>query len=299
LPKPYSKDKLSIKTLNALAYRLNFPRKLIEKVAGSIGSYYVFWKKKKPNGEYRDLSKVKEPLRSIQQSIHKLLQEIRLPQAAHGGVKSRSNISNAAAHSKQKQLLNLDLKSYFPSISNNRVYGLFLHELDCSPQVASILTKLCTINGCVPQGAKTSTDIANLVFRTSDRRLGGFAKSRDLTYTRFVDDISFSGDNITQSEIDKIKAIIKDSGFMLNDAKESFLQHHENQTVTGLLVRYKKPRVPRKEKRKWRKAKHCYEKHDKHCMPQKDRETADERFAGWSNYVRMVEAWDAPDTAPS
>jgi len=91
-----------------------------------------------------------------------------------------------------------------------------------------------------------STDIANLVCRKIDRRIEGLAPLFNTSYTRFVDDITFSGDYIPNSFIKMVKQIIAQSGYKLNSDKELLCGKHQSQVVTGLTVNRKKPKVPKK-----------------------------------------------------
>lgn len=168
------------------------------------------------------------------------------------------------------------------------MYGLFLHELKCSRDVARLLTKLITINGEVPQGASTSTDIANLVFRKTDYRLNGLAAKFGLKYTRFVDDLTFSGRNISQQFITIVKSIVRESGFRLNDDKEELRAKNQPQVVTGLSVKFKKPRVPRKKKREWRREKYLFEKFELNKPLDKDRLKIKRRIDGRSIYINSI-----------
>lgn len=289
MPKAYSKEHLCITRLTYLSYRLGFPTKLLEEVSENTIKYYKFVFKRKPNGDVREISIISQPLKKIQRTIHRLLTEVYLPENVHGGVKEKSNYTNAEAHCKKDLVLKLDLEKYFPSISHHRVYGLFLHELKCSKDVARLLTKLCTINGQVPQGANTSTDIANLVFRKTDYRLKGLATKFGLEYTRFVDDLTFSGQNISKQFINIVKSIVRDSGFRLNDAKEELRAKHQPQVVTGLFVKFKKPRVPRKKKREWRRAKYIFEKFELDTFCNEHRLKKERQIEGRSNYLNCIE----------
>lgn len=288
MPKPYSKKHLSIRRLRDLSFRLNLPIKLLEKIAQNTEKYYKFRYKRKSNGKFREICIISRPLKDIQKAIHRLLREIYLPLSVHGGVKGKSNITNASVHCKKNFLLNLDLEKYFPSISHHRVYGLFRNELNCSPDVARLLTKLCTVKDKVPQGASMSTDIANLVFRKTDYRLDGLAKKLRLDNSRYIDDISFSGHDISQSYLNIIKSIIKDSGFKLNDEKEEVKGRHERQVITGLSIKYKMPRVPRKKKRQWRKEKHIFEKFELKTSSEEDRAKKMLQIDGRSNYINFI-----------
>ncbi|MFH1933297.1 MAG: reverse transcriptase family protein [Pseudomonadota bacterium] len=271
-----------------MSYRLGLPLKLLEKTSENTEKYYIVWYKKKPNGDLRELCKVKRPLRDIQKAIHRLLREVHLPESVHGGVKGKSHITNASVHCRKRSLLNLDLKKYFPSISHHRVYGLFRNELNCSPDVSRLLTKLCTVRGLVPQGSSTSTDIANLVFRKTDYRLDGFAAKYGFGNSRYVDDISFSGGAISRLRLNLIKSIVIDSGFKLNDEKEAMTGRHERQVVTGLLTKYKWPRVLREKKRQWRKDRHIFEKHEK-TYNKENRAKKMLQIDGRSNYLKTIE----------
>jgi len=288
VPKAYSKEHLCIRSLKHLSYRLGFPAQLLEEVSEQTEKYYKFVIKQKPNGDFREISIISQPLKKIQKAIHRLLTEIYLPENIHGGVKGKSNYTNAEVHCKKDTVLILDLEKYFPSISHYRVYGLFLNELKCSPDVSRLLTKLCTVKGRVPEGASTSTDIANLVLRKTDCRLKGLVAKFDLENTRFVDDLTFSGKMIAQPLINIIKSIIKDSGFRLNDAKEKLRAKHQPQVVTGLIVKFKKPRVPRKNKREWRKEKYLFEKFELNTPLDKVRLKRKRQIEGRSNYLTLL-----------
>lgn len=289
MPKAYSKEYLCIRSLKHLSYRLGFPEPLLEEVAKNTDKYYKFVPKKKPNGDVREISIISQPLKKIQRAIHRLLTEIYLPENVYGGVKGKSNYTNAEVHCKKNFIFTLDLEKFFPSISHHRVYGLFLNELKCSRDVARLLTKLCTVKGQIPQGASTSTDIANLVFRKTDYRLNGFTKRYDLGNTRFVDDLTFSGQNIPQQFINILKSIVKDSGFRLNYTKEKLRAKHQLQVVTGLVVKFKKPRVPRKKKREWRKEKYLFEKFESDKPLDKDSLKRKRQIEGRSNYLNCIE----------
>ncbi|MBW2470354.1 MAG: RNA-directed DNA polymerase [Deltaproteobacteria bacterium] len=185
MPDPYSKNKLDIKTLKHLSKRLGFPVSELQEIASCAESLYKFDKKPKKNGGFREISKPNFRLKRVQSAIHKLLREARISNSAHGGIKGRSNLTNAKVHCNQSLLLNMDLKNFFPSISHYKVFELFHKELGCSESVASLLTKLTTVKGQVPQGGPMSTDLANLVFRKTDLRLEGLAKKFGLNFTRY------------------------------------------------------------------------------------------------------------------
>ena len=249
MPDFYSRQKLNLNSLKHLSLRLAFPTRKLQEVAAQAEILYTFDREHKKNGGFRDISKPHYRLKIIQSAIHRLLFEVRVSDSAHGGIKKRSNLTNAQVHCNQRLLLNLDFKEFFPSISHYRIYSLFHVELGCSPQVASILTRLTTVKGQVPQGGPMSTDLANLVMRNTDERLEGLARKFDLNYTRFVDDITFSGEKISKEFVQIAKEIILQSGFYLNPEKEDLIDNSKLKIVTGLAVHRKRPNFPRNKRR--------------------------------------------------
>ena len=246
MPKPYSKTRLNLKSTKHLSLRLGIPEQELKSVSLKAESLYSFDKAPKKNGGFREISKPHPRLKKIQSSIHRLLLEVRVANSAHGGIKGRSNLTNAQVHCNKCFLLNLDFTTFFPNISHYRVFGLFHKELGCSPEVASLLTRLTTVKGQVPQGGSMSTDIANLVMRSTDKRLEGLSKEFGITYTRYVDDMSFSGNTIPENFIRLSKQIISQSEFTLNSDKEMIADAPKPKIVTGLSVSRKRPNVPRK-----------------------------------------------------
>lgn len=248
----YSSETLAIRSLKHLSLRLGFPLDELNKIAANAEKLYYFEEQEKKNGGIRIISKPKPILKKIQSKIHKLLQEIIPPECAHGGIKGRSNVTNAKVHCDNKWLLQLDFRNFYPNISNYQVYNLFLFELECSPDVARLLTRLCTVRGEVPQGGSMSSDIAILVCRNLGRRLEGLAARYNINYTQYIDDLSFSGPQIPLLLRTKIKEIIAQYGVKLNQEKELIRGRHEPQIVTGLTVNRKRPHQHRETKREWR-----------------------------------------------
>ena len=289
MPEPYSKKSLDIWTLKHLEKRLGIPLDELERIASKTNSLYYFEEISKGNGKIRLLSKPSRPLKRIQKRIHKLLQEIKISDSAHCGIKKRSNLTNAEVHVNKKEILSFDFKDFYPNISHHRIYHLFRHELNCSPEVASLLTKLCTIRDQVPQGGCMSTDLANLVCRKLDARLKGLSKAFGIDYTRFNDDIYFSGDNIPENFIRKAKKIIMENGFNLNQEKESLRGKDQHQIVTKLTVNRKKPIVPREKKREWRAEKHNFEKHESETLSPEMQEKRQRTIQGRQSYIDYIE----------
>lgn len=288
MPEPYSKISLDIRTLEHLALRLHIPLDELQEIAAKAGSLYSFKLEPKKNSGYREISKPSPRLKTIQQAIHRLLQEIKVSDCAQCGVKRRSNLTNAKIHSGKRWLFSLDFKSFYPSISNHRLYHLLHHELNCTPKVASLLTRLCTVRGQLPQGGSMSTDIANLVCRALDNRLKGLATAYGLDYSRFNDDLYFSGDIIPEKFVRKLKDIIAQTGLSMNPEKECLRGQHQAQIVTGLTVNRKRPKVPRETRRKWRAEKHVFSKHGSKTLPEELRRKKQQQIQGRTAYLNYI-----------
>lgn len=178
-------------------------------------------------GEYwsRIINPPKERLKIIQKRINEyLVENIQMPNYAFGGVKGKDNIKNARIHKGQKYVFQTDLKDFFPFITNKMVYAMFVKN-GFSPDVASILTKLTTFKGHLPQGSPTSTTIANLVFAPVGDELQSIAERESLRFTTFVDDVTMSSQqnfkDIVPEIIERIQPEIS-RGFKVSHAKTSY-----------------------------------------------------------------------------
>lgn len=169
-------------------------------------------------------------LKVIQKRIQKnILLKLHMPDYAYGAVKSRDNVSNAKKHQGKKYKFTTDLKDFFPSITNKSVYEMFVGE-KLSHEVASLLTKLTTYKGKIPQGAPTSSTLANLVFRKTGDILDNFSKENGLTFTSFVDDMTFSSPNDFKEIVPDILDIIT-TDFKISHKKTNYSR---NPNITGL-----------------------------------------------------------------
>jgi RNA-directed DNA polymerase len=288
VPEPYSKISLDIRTLDHLGMRLHIPLDELQEVAAKAEFLYSFKLEPKKNGGYREISKPKFRLKRIQRAIHRLLQEIKVSDCAHCGIKGRSNLTNSKIHSAKKWLFSLDFKQFYPSISNHRLYHLFLHELNCTKKVASLLTRLCTVRGQVPQGGSMSTDIANLVCCGLDARLKGLATTFGLDYSRFNDDLFFSGDAIPEKFVRKVKDIIFKTKLSMNPEKEHLRGQNQPQIVTGLTVNRRRPKVPRETRRQWRAEKHFFETYESQALPEELRRKRQQQIQGRTSYLNYI-----------
>ena len=165
----------------------------------------------------------------------------------HGFVPGRSIKSNAQSHLARNIVLSIDIKNFFDSISAGQVKrALIKHSFN--DQVADWLATITTFENHLVQGFHSSPTLANMVFNDVDKLILK-ACGKDVTYTRYADDLYFSSDS-KLPEIDELKKILIDNGFEVNDGKTSIMKRGGRQYVTGLTVFDSSiPRISRNTKR--------------------------------------------------
>lgn len=248
---------------NALV-RFADKRGLSNQTDNAFAPHYRYHTHNKRNGALRLIEEPKPVLKTLQRRIlSDLLNLIPPSLAAYGFTKGRNCISAATLHGGEAMLICFDLRAFFPSVTHGRIFGLF-RTLGYPQAVAHDLTGLCTVItpphilskhsydeapflACrhLPQGAPTSPALANLSTFNLDRRLTGLARRIDANYSRYADDMTFSGDrHITRTLLKAVPAIITDEGFTLNPHKTRIQPSNGCQTTTGLVVN-EKINIPR------------------------------------------------------
>ena len=145
----------------------------------------------------------------------------------------------------------MDLADFFPSIKSGRVISVF-RRLGYPPNIAFCLARLCCLNDALPQGAATSPSLSNIIAFRLDARLAGLAKACGLVFTRYADDLTFSGNLITIRFPDIVKEIAREEGFSVRDDKTHLCRSPGKRIVTGLSVAGGTVAIPRRYKRKLR-----------------------------------------------
>ena len=199
-------------------------------------------------------------LKVVQKWILKeILEKIFVSEQAMAFVPNKNGLrENAERHKKNIFLLEMDITNFFGTITEQQVYTLFCN-IGYNSKVAGILANLCTYNNYLPQGAVTSPYIANLVCYHMDARINGYCSRKDIVYTRYADDLTFSSDNrMLLNKIEKfIKYIVTDEGFTINDKKTRYLSNDVKKTVTGITINDDSIHVDKKFKRDLRAQIYC------------------------------------------
>ncbi len=273
-------------------------------------THYVYFEVPKRSGGVRLLAAPHRRLAAAQRWVlSQILDKLEVTAHAHGFVAGRSTVTNARHHVGKQLVVNLDLKDFFPSVTFPRVRGLF-ESIGYSPAVASLLALLTTESPRVkvlhdgatywvasgdralPQGACTSPAISNLVTRKLDRRLAGAAKKLGWTYTRYADDLTVSataeGKPAMSLMLSRVRAIVRDEGFTINEAKGRVQRAARRQQVTGIVVNDKLG-VPREEVRRIRALLHGAKRTGLAAQNRESRPDFDAYLRGKIAYIAMID----------
>lgn len=212
----------------------------------------------KKRGGNRTITAPDPQLKWLQRRItRRILEEAQIHEAAHGFRRGRSIVTNAEPHVGQPMVVNLDIKNFFPNTSRDQVWRALHYAFGerFSPGALQLLVDICCYGGGLPIGAPTSPALANLVLRPADAALSKAAASKEIQYTRYADDLTFSGHTDTHRIIPFVARVLGDYGYELEPAKINIFRRGRRQIVTGLVVN-EKVNVPRRLRRRLRAAVH-------------------------------------------
>lgn len=250
-------------------------------------------KGKRRQGEYRVVFAAwRERLRQLHRGLAMVVSNsANFGIHVQGFVKKRSTRSNAEQHIGAKTLLHADIKGFFDAITTQHVQTAFV-EHGATLLMAEILAKACTIDGLLRQGTRCSPTVANLVCFSMDAAFLRLAAATGSTYSRYADDIVFSGASVPRD--DSVRAILQSCGFELRDGQCFHQRRGRVQYVTGLSVADpSQPRLPRRLKNQLRLVMHYIGKYglDDHFdrSKQSDTEPHVVWLDGLLSYARSIE----------
>lgn len=247
-------------SLAHLALMFDLPLVVLLRMIQDRARNYKVFKMRKKHGGHRVIMSPLGELRVIQSWVlANILEKEFVNDECCGFVKGKNIATNARPHMGQQAILNIDLYRFFDSITERRVYGLF-RRLGYHPNLAVSLAQLLTAplpygsdkelqkenifpeklrdKNCnrLPQGSPASPMTSNLIAFKLDRRLRALAAKCNCSYSRYADDLTFSGASSSLPSLGLIKKIIEEEGFYMNPAKTRFTGRGSRQEVTGLTV---------------------------------------------------------------
>ncbi len=233
--------------------------------------HYVQFTIPKRRGGVRTIMAPRRRLKALQRDVlRKLVDLLPVSDCSHGFRKGRSIASGAALHVGKEIVISMDLADFFPSITFARVRGYLLamgYGYDVAATLAALMTESVrqavvlhdetrfvpvSDRHCV-QGAPTSPGLCNAIARRMDRRLSGLAAHFGFVYTRYADDLTFSGADCGRVGLfcAKVRQIVRAEGFVVNEAKTRVARSGGRQRVTGVTVN-REMGLSKRERRKLR-----------------------------------------------
>jgi retron-type reverse transcriptase len=146
---------------------------------------------------------------------------------------------NAMPHVGKKKILKLDIAGFFDNIIYSRVKDVVFYKEKFSEPIRILLTMLCYHRDSLPQGAPTSPAITNIIMYEFDEKIGSFCEQKGIAFTRYCDDMTFSGDFDEKEIIELVKCELKRLGLFLKNRKTAVIPNTKRQTVTGIVVNEK------------------------------------------------------------
>lgn len=272
-----------MKNLDKLILEVGLSRNVIENYIIFADKHYNTYYIPKKSGGKRTIDCPGPNLKTIQRWILKNhLNKLEVNKRANGFVEKRGIKRNALFHLNKKHLLTIDIKDFFPSISQKQVFEMFSEHFS-DKDFALKLAKLCTFKRRLPQGAPTSPALSNLVFKKIDDQIMKYCNSELINYSRYADDMTFSSDNKNslQFAYKFVNELLYKNGFNLNKKKTRYLSGKGNMSVTGVNINSGFPKVSSKLKRQLRTELHHY--------IIKNKNTNLKKLAGYISFISSIE----------
>lgn len=214
--------------------------KTIYSISNNIEKNYKIYKIKKRNGKYRNICEPSSNLKQIQKRIlTNILNNKSISKYAKAYHKGVGLKDNAIPHINKEMILKLDIKDFFENISFVDIYNSCFSIEYFPKSVGMILTYLCTYDNHLTQGSPTSAYISNLVMKEFDEELGNWCNLKNISYTRYSDDMTFSGEFNPGELIVKVRKMLYKLGLELNNNKIHIVHKSSSQKVTGIVVNEK------------------------------------------------------------
>lgn len=204
----------------------------LERLAANEGNFRVFTIRRGEKDRQVEVPKV--VLERIHRRLFNLLERIEKPDYLHSGVRGRSYISNAKVHIGAVPLVKLDLKKFYPSVDGARVSRFFTGTMRCSPDVAALLTRLCTFENHVPTGSCVSQLLAFYAAKPLFDELHALAAGAEVRDSCYVDDLTWSGHGATPAFLWAAKQVVHRHGFVHH--KDRCFAAGDRKLVTGVML---------------------------------------------------------------
>jgi RNA-directed DNA polymerase len=227
-----------VENMDELSRILHVSKYTIYQLSKLSSKHYRTFEIPKKSGGKRLISQPSKRLKALQSWIlvH-ILNKLQVSQSCKGFRIGTSIVDNVNPHIGANTVLSIDIKDFFPSISSIKVYNIF-RSIGYNNLISTVFTNLCTYDDHLPQGSPCSPILANLSLWNLDLRIQGYVGKRGITYTRYADDLTFSGLNPSKvvNIIPMVKKIIIDESHEVNDRKTRVSGSARRKIITGLVL---------------------------------------------------------------
>ncbi len=206
---------------------------------------------KKSGGGVRHVENPCRALKRVQAKLARLLARISPPEFLFCPVKKRCYVTNAAAHRGNRVVQCLDIRKFFPSTPQRRVFWFFHHVLQCERDIAGLLANLACYQGHLPTGSPLSPIMAYFAYYDLWGRIADFCKQRGYTFTVYIDDVTISGRRVPKADIWEVRKMIHGMGLRYHKEK-TFVDRPAE--VTGVVLKGGKLVAPFRQHRKMHEA---------------------------------------------
>ena len=228
------------KELASIEQDLGFSARTLYGLSNNLKKHYHNVFIPKSDGSKRKLSVPDLILKRVQKSIaDNILVQYPISRYAKAYKVGSSVQQNAQPHVGKKKILKLDIEGFFDNILYSQVKEIVFSEGKYSEPIRILLTMLCYYKESLPQGAPTSPAITNIIMYDFDETVGDFCIKKKIAYTRYCDDMTFSGDFEEREIISFVKDELFKLGLFLKNRKTAVIPANKRQTVTGIVVNEK------------------------------------------------------------
>jgi len=250
-----------VKDVKTLALALGLTERQLNRLAANAGNMYRRNAVAKKDGSERVTWDAHKQLKEVQGRINQLFfHKVLFPLYLQGSIRDRAYprdyVRNAKIHAGAHVAITLDIADFFPSTRAELVRDIWKNFFRFAPGVAEVLTRLTTKDGFLPQGARTSSYLANLVFWQREHSLVETLEKRGWRYSRLVDDMTISkAADTSEKELADINRIaigcFQGYGYSIKRSKHKVLRRNHRVTVNNLVVNVH-PALPKEERRRIR-----------------------------------------------
>ena len=226
--------------LDSLEQDLGFSAKTLYGLSNNLDKHYRNIFIPKHDGSKRKLSIPDLILKRVQRSIaDNILADYPISRYAMAYTKGSSVQKNASLHVGKQKILKLDVDGFFDHLMYTRVKDCVFCKENYSEPIRILLTMLCYYKESLPQGAPTSPAITNIIMYDFDEKIGKYCEENNISYSRYCDDMTFSGDFEDKAVIFVVKDELRKLGLFLKNRKTAVIPSTKRQTVTGIVVNEK------------------------------------------------------------